>query len=89
MLAAAGRQAGPERVLDAADRQSAAWLRLRAHLEKRLDGLRRENDRAQPAEDTAELRGRIAECKRMLALGEETPQLEWADTDRGAARRRE
>jgi hypothetical protein len=52
------------------DRISDVWLRLRERLLARLDLLRRQNDHEMTPEKTAQLRGRIAELKNLLAAGE-------------------
>lgn len=53
------------------ERNSALWLRLSEHLRDRLAQHRARNDNAQPLEDTAALRGRIAEVKAILSLNDE------------------
>jgi hypothetical protein len=60
-------------LIDTHDRQSAVWLRLRAHYEARLLLLRSSNDGNLSAEQTAKIRGRIAEVKALLALEKDTP----------------
>lgn len=52
------------------DLNNDLWLRITEHLERRLALLRQQNDgiRLTP-EDTAVLRGRIAEVKHLLAAG--------------------
>lgn len=45
------------------ERRSALWQRLNTHLLERLTAKRRANDQPQPHEETAALRGRIAELK--------------------------
>ena len=50
------------------DRNSATWAVLKRHLEARLDTLRRMNDNPSGEMETATLRGRIAEIKRLLAM---------------------
>lgn len=49
--------------LNETERRSPVWQRLSAHLSERLTVKRRSNDLPQPNEDTALLRGRIAELK--------------------------
>ncbi len=59
------------------DRQSALWQRLKAHLEARLAYLRAKNDSAKlSGDDTAKLRGQIAEVKALLTLGTDAPKIE-------------
>ena len=66
-------------VLGQADRQSAAWAKLKAHMEARLAMLRRRNDSDQTEYKTAKLRGRIAEVEAMLSLGSDQPTVEIDD----------
>lgn len=56
-------------LLTDADRNSSLWLRMAEHLEVRLYQLRRKNDNHLPVEQTAALRGSIAELKKLLAAG--------------------
>ena len=53
------------------ERQSAVWIKLRDHMVQRLTDLRSKNDGSHDAETTANLRGRIAQLKELLALGNE------------------
>jgi hypothetical protein len=53
-----------------ADLRSPAWERLTRYLERRLADARERNDQPQSSEDTAALRGRIAELRFLLALPE-------------------
>ena len=53
-----------------ADLASPLWHALKTHLEDRLQSLRTQLETDQPPEKTANLRGRIAEVKRILSLGE-------------------
>lgn len=55
------------------DIASAAWQKVKGHLEQRIDDLRTQNDGALSELDTARLRGRIAECKALLALEQDLP----------------
>jgi len=57
------------------ERQSPLWKKVQVVLEERLQTLREKNDKPSTPEDTADTRGRIAEVKRMLGLGEERPQF--------------
>lgn len=52
------------------EQQSPVWQKLKAHYEERLHILRAENDAAMPEVRTANQRGRIAEIKALLQLGE-------------------
>lgn len=47
---------------------SSLWVKLTEHYEARLQLLRSKNDNVLPAEETARLRGRIAEVRAILAL---------------------
>jgi len=62
-------------LIDTHDRQSAVWLRLKEHYEARLTLLRSSNDGQLTAEQTAKIRGRIAEVKALLSLEKDTPVL--------------
>lgn len=55
-------------VLTSSDANSATWERIKKHLEERIERHRRENDKGLSMEDTAKLRGRIAELKYLLDL---------------------
>lgn len=61
--------------LSVAERQSAVWLKIKAHLERRLDDQRKRNDGNLTADDTAKTRGRIAEIKELLKLGDAPKQV--------------
>ena len=58
-------------VLSRADRESPTWLKLKAHLETKLQSLREKNDVLLDEAHTARLRGRIAQVKECLALGDD------------------
>lgn len=62
------------------DFTSPTWLRLRKYCERRLDELRRKNDGLLSADDTARLRGRIAQLKEIQALADQPPPAETNDT---------
>lgn len=49
------------------------WMKLEAHFKDRLNSLRCMNDGEKNEVETANMRGRIAEVKAMLALAEELP----------------
>jgi len=55
-------------VLDKRDLLSPTWVKLKEHFAARLTDLRGANDRSLQMEDTARLRGRIAEAKYFLEL---------------------
>lgn len=54
--------------LTRSDLDSALWKKLSAHINKRLDVMRKQNDTSQPHDETERLRGRIAFAKEMLDL---------------------
>lgn len=58
------------------DRTNPLWLRLEAHMHQTLADLRARNDAHLAPERTADIRGRIAQLKELLALANEpkTPQ---------------
>lgn len=58
-------------------RISTAWEEIRGILEERLERHRQKNDAEDTPEKTARLRGRIAEIKDILALGEEPKPKEF------------
>ncbi len=49
---------------------SGMWMKMRMHLQARLDLLRRQNDSNLDPAETADVRGRIAEIKNLLAAGD-------------------
>lgn len=60
--------------LDAIETRSAVWIKLHTHLRSQLQSLRERNDGTQlDAIETARLRGRIAQVKEILALGQPEP----------------
>lgn len=52
--------------------RSALWMKLAAHFENKLIRYRKKNDGNLGTDDTARLRGRIAEVKEILALDTRT-----------------
>jgi len=53
-----------------ADRATRLWHDIEEHLQRRLQTLREQNDnQGMTADQTAIIRGRIAEVKSLLALG--------------------
>lgn len=58
--------------LTAYDRGSAAWHKLVTIYEAKLQTLRMQNDTPKDELETAKLRGRIAEVKEFLAMGNTT-----------------
>lgn len=81
-------------MLNEADLQTAVWLKLKKHLEERLESLRRKNDSDATETKTSKVRGRIAEVKELLAMAEpkklQTARLDQEDslTAKLEARRR-
>jgi ribosomal protein L30/L7E len=60
-----------------ADFQTAVWQRFKAKAEARLQSMRARNDnQAMTAEETAKLRGQIAELKHWLAADLPPPAVE-------------
>lgn len=57
------------------DKASATWLRLKTHLQDRLDTARVRNDHGQTEAETAALRGEIKTLKALLSLGEDQPNI--------------
>ena len=55
--------------LERYEQQSAVWIKLRDHMTQRLNDLRTKNDGQHDGETTANIRGRIAQLKELLALG--------------------
>jgi hypothetical protein len=55
-------------VLTKEDFATPTWLRLKEHCEARIAELRLSNDKSLGVDETARLRGRIAEVKSLLAL---------------------
>ena len=62
-------------LLDQADRQSAAWVKIKAHFTERLQDHRIKNDGRLADIETAHLRGRIAEASYLLDLATPTPVI--------------
>lgn len=58
-------------ILELNDRQSPAWVKIKAHLLERLEDHRIKNDGNLTEAETAKLRGRIAETLYILGLGAE------------------
>ena len=63
-----------EPLITSTDKASALWRTLSAHYTARLLMLREQNDQRKSPEDTAYLRGQIAEIKEFMRLGEDRPQ---------------
>ena len=62
--------------LAAHERTNPLWIRLEQHMRDQLADLRQMNDAPMTPERTADLRGRIAQLKELLALADppRTPQ---------------
>lgn len=58
------------------ERSHPLWQRLEAHMKDQLGKLRAQNDKIQTEAETAALRGRIAEVKRIISLGREPQVIE-------------
>lgn len=58
------------------ERNSALWQRLIKHCNQRLEDLRLQNDGDRDDQQTAKLRGRIAEVKAIIALADDLPVIE-------------
>ena len=64
----------PERfALSEADKVSPTWLRIKKHLQARVEALRNELEQDLPEERTAKVRGRLAEVKSLLSLDKYPP----------------
>lgn len=59
--------------------ESLIWKKISIQLEKRLESARKKNDSKLSEQDTARLRGRIAELKYLLSLGKEKPTVKPQD----------
>lgn len=58
------------------EKASPLWQRLKAHLVELLEDKRRANDRMRPIEETAKLRGEIAQIRYLIEAA--APQTEFA-----------
>ena len=56
-------------LLSIEERRSPLWRKIAEHYEEKLQVLRQQNDGDRSEAETSKLRGRIAEVKLMLALG--------------------
>ncbi len=57
------------------EKDSPVWIKIKAHLEERLMTLRAQNDTNMDETTTALLRGKIAECKALLSIGDSPIKL--------------
>jgi hypothetical protein len=64
-----------EPVINAFDRDSQTWRKLKKHLDDRIAALRIQNDGAHDAVKTADIRGAIRFAKELLALGNPPPVI--------------
>ena len=75
---------GPKSMLNEAELNTAVWLKMKKHLEKRLDDLRKKNDSDMSEAKTYKVRGRIAEIKELLNEAEpkkfQTSRLDQEDS---------
>jgi hypothetical protein len=60
-------------MIDNQRKNNPLWRELSDYYLERLSVLRAQNDAPKTNDDTAMLRGRIAECKAFLALADEKP----------------
>lgn len=67
------------KVLNQHDLQSAAWAKLRKHMEARLQALRIKNDTDLDPVATARVRGEIKNLKNLLALENKPDPVTVAD----------
>jgi hypothetical protein len=58
-----------------AEKISPLWIKIKEHLEERIEKHRASNDKTQPADATEKLRGRIAELNYLRGLDKERPQI--------------
>ena len=63
-------------ILTPRELQDPVWLKLKAYYELRLVDLKKQNDADLPQDQTAKLRGRIAEVKKLLDIGNPKPAIE-------------
>ncbi len=62
------------------DAHSETWLAVKSTLEKRIESLRDELEADQEEHRTALIRGQIAQCREILALGESAPSMSFKNT---------
>ena len=61
--------------LTEAEKISPLWIKIKEHLESRIDKHRASNDKTQSNEETEKLRGRIAELKYLITLEKDGIQI--------------
>lgn len=62
--------------LSPGERTTGVWVKLMRHFEERLTELRSKNDGPLDATATADMRGRIAEIKSLMALDKDKPKID-------------
>lgn len=62
--------------LDNQERNDPLWLKLKADFDSRLAQLRASNDKDMNDTETAKVRGRIAEIRRIIDMGAEKPKID-------------
>lgn len=60
-------------ILNGAEAQTALWQKIKAHYQSQLELLRAQNDGDLNEVQTATMRGRILEVKKILALDKQPP----------------
>lgn len=76
-MAASEKEQLLHEVLNAEDRLSPTWLKIKRYYERRIDKFRKQNDEPRSSEvETAIRRGRIAEMKNVLGLEKSLPPHE-------------
>lgn len=68
-------QPEPPFTLTPGERESPVFKKLYAHVEKRCNELRRQNDVLRPEQETAFIRGQISFCKEILKLAKDSPPI--------------
>ncbi|MEK9796293.1 MAG: hypothetical protein VW713_06045 [Alphaproteobacteria bacterium] len=64
----------PERfALSDSDKTSPTWLRIKKHLQARVEALRNELEQDLPEDRTAKVRGRLAEVRALLSVEKDPP----------------
>lgn len=63
-------------MIDKIERETALWAKIRAHYEERLLTLRMQNDGDKSQDETAKIRGRIAEVRLLLNMDKDFPATE-------------
>lgn len=63
-------------LLNTAEKQTALWIKIKAHLEARLETCRKQNDGDADAVQTAKMRGRILEIKSFFGAGKPTAEFD-------------